>query len=84
MDIDMRLTNIAIQECHIPVPTVHALPHKLNKSTVFTKLDLRYSFHKMLLGEPSRQLTNFYTHEGIYRFKRLAIGAGPASQEFQE
>ena len=29
-------------------------------------------------------MTNFYTHEGIYRFKRLVMGASPASQEFHE
>ena len=84
MNIDIRHANIAIQESHIPVPTVHTLRHKLNGSTVFTKLDLGHSFHQMLLGETSRRLTNFYTHEGIYRFKHLVMGAGPASQEFHE
>ena len=84
MNLDMRHANIAIKESHIPVPTVHSLRHKLNGAKVFTKLDMRHSFHQMPLGEKSKELTNFYTHEGIYRFKRLVMGAGPASQEFHE
>ena len=84
MNIDLRHANIAIKESHVPVPTVHMLRHKLNGASVFTKLDLRHSFHQMLLGEKSRRLTNFYTPEGIHRFKRLVMGAGPASQEFHE
>lgn len=45
---------------------------------------MRHFFHQMLLGKESRELTNFYTHDGIYRFKRLVMGAGPASKEFHE
>ena len=84
MNIDLRHVNVAIKESHIPVPTVHTLRHKLNGASVFTKLDLRHSFHHLLFGDESRGVTNFYTPEGIYHFKRLVIGAGPASQEFHE
>lgn len=38
----------------------------------------------MELGEESRMLTTFYTHEGLFRFKRLVQGAGSTSQEFHE
>ena len=34
--------------------------------------------------QESRHLTNFRTHCGIYRFKRLVMGASPASEEFHE
>ena len=84
MNLDMRHANLAIKESHIPVPTVHSLRHKLNGANVFTKLDMRHSFHQMPLGQKSKELTNFYTHEGIHRFNRLVMGAGPASQEFHE
>ena len=79
MNLDMRHANLAIKESNIPVPSVHALRHKLNGAKVFSKLDMRHSFHQMVLGEKSRELTNFYTHERIYRFKCLVIGAAPAS-----
>ena len=84
MNVDMRHANIAIRETHFPVPTVRDLRHKLNGATTFSKLDLRHAFHQMVLAPESRGLTTFYTHEGLYRFKRLVMGAGPASQEFHE
>ena len=84
MNKSMRHANLTIQESHIPVPTVHTLQRKLYGSTIFTKLNLRNSFHQMLLGQRSRQLTNFYAHEGICFFKRLVMEAGPANQEFYE
>ena len=83
MNIDMRHANVAIKESHLPVPTVHTLRHRLNGVTAFSKLDMRHSFHQMLLGEKLRQLTNFYTHDGIYRFKRLIMEAAPVSQELK-
>jgi len=45
---------------------------------------MRHSFHQMPLGEESKEMANFYTHEGIYRFKRLVMGAGSASQALHE
>ena len=38
----------------------------------------------MEVGECSRELTTFYTHEDLFRFKRLVQGSGPASQELHE
>ena len=32
----------------------------------------------------NQELMPFYAHQGLYRFKRLVMGAGPASQEFHE
>jgi len=49
-NLDMRQANLAIKESHIPVPTVHTLRYKLNGACVFTKLDMRHSFHQVLLG----------------------------------
>ena len=51
MNIDMRHANLAIQESQFPVPTVHVLHHKLNGGTVLTLLDIKHSFHQMLLKE---------------------------------
>ena len=84
MNLDMRHANTAIQETHFSVPNVQELRHKLNGAVIFSKLDLRHAFHQMKLGNKSRRLTTFYTHQGLYRFKRLVMGASPASQEFHE
>lgn len=84
MTVDMRHANMAIKPTHFPVPTIQELQHKLNGATKFSKIDLTEAFHQMELGKESRELTTFYRHEGLYRFKRLVQGAGPASQEFHE
>ncbi len=47
-------------------------------------LDLRHAFRQMVLAPDSRRLTTFYTHEGVYRFKRFVIGASPSSQGFHK
>ena len=84
MTIDMRHANLAIRPTHFPVPTIQELRHQLNGVQVFSKIDLTHAFHQIELGEESRSLTIFYTHEGLFRFKRLVMGAGPTSQEFHE
>ena len=84
MTVDMRHANTAIKETHYPVPTVRDIRNKLNGAEKFSKLDLRHAFHQMVLSPESRKLTTFYTHQGLYRFKRLVMGAGPASQEFSQ
>ena len=80
----MRDENKAIKCSHFPIPTVQELRHALNKAVRFTKLDLNHAFHQMPLSKESRHLTNFRTHCGIYRFKRLVMGTSPASEEFHE
>ena len=84
MTVDMRHANTAIKETHYPVPTVRDIRNKLNGAEKFSKLDLRHAFHQMVLSPESRKLTTFYIHQGLYRFKRLVMRAGPASQEFHE
>jgi len=65
MNLDMRHANLAIKESHIPVPTVHTLRHKLNGACVFTKLDMRHSFHQMLLNNPENSPISIRTKGSI-------------------
>ena len=84
LNVDMRHVNLAIKPTHYALPTVNELRHQLNGATRFTKLDLRHAFHQIKLANKSRRLTTFYTHMGLFRFKRLVMGASPAIQEFHE
>ena len=61
----------------IPIPTVEELLHDLNGSTVFSKVDLKWGFHQILLGEDSRHITRFVTHRGLHRYKRLKFDVCP-------
>eukprot|EP00112_Aurelia_sp_Birch-Aquarium-sp1_P016784 Seg383.5 transcript_id=Seg383.5/GoldUCD/mRNA.D3Y31 product="putative protein K02A2.6" protein_id=Seg383.5/GoldUCD/D3Y31 len=53
MNVDMGHADIAIQETHLPVPTVRYLRHKLNGATTFSKLDVRHAFHQMVSAPES-------------------------------
>ena len=63
--VDMRRANEAIICERHPIPTVEELLHDLNGSTVFSKIDLQWGFHQILLSEDSRHITTFVTHRGL-------------------
>jgi hypothetical protein len=49
--IDMRRANEAITRERHPIPTIEELLHDLNGSTVYSKLDLKWGFHQIMLRE---------------------------------
>ena len=82
--VDMRRANEAIIRERHPIPTVEELLHDLNGSTVFSKVDLKWGFHQILLSEDSRHITTFVTHRGLYRYKRLMFGVTSAPEKYQQ
>ena len=72
--VDMRRANAAIEE----------VLYALNKSTVFSQLDLKWGFHQVELDEKSREITIFVTHGGLYRYKRLMFGITTAHEKYQK
>lgn len=81
--VDMRRANEAIIRERHPIPTVEELLHDLNGSTAFSKIDLKWGFHQILLSEESRHITTFVTHRGLYRYKRLMFGVTSAPEKYQ-
>ena len=76
----MRRANEAILRERHPSPTVEDLIHVLNEATVFSKLDLRSSYHQIELAPESRY---FATHKGLRRYVQLNFGTNYASELFQ-
>ena len=64
--VDMRCANQAIVRERQPIPTIEEVLQDLNGSTVFSRVDLKWGFHQILLAEESRHLTTFVTHRGLY------------------
>ncbi|PFX13666.1 Uncharacterized protein K02A2.6 [Stylophora pistillata] len=81
--IDMRQGNKAIIRGRYPIPTVDELLHNKNGSKFLGKLDLKWGYYQLDLSPESRQITNFVTHKGLYRYKRLLFGVSSASEEYQ-
>ena len=63
--VDMRRANEAIIRERHPIPTVGELLHDLNGSTVFSKIDLKWGFHQILLSEDSQHITTFVTVKSL-------------------
>ena len=82
--VDMRMPNRAIQRERHPSPTVHDLIHAMNGAKMISKLDLRSSYHQLLLAEESRYITTFANHKGLWRYRRLNFGTNSASELFQK
>ena len=55
----------------------------VNGSTYFSKIDLKQAYHQVELDPESRFITNFSTHEGLFRYKRLSYGTSSSAELFQ-
>ena len=65
------------------MPTLEETLEALNGAAVFSKLDLRWSYHQVELHLESRVLTTFSTHKGLKRHKRLIFGLSSAPEMYQ-
>ena len=82
--IDMRKANEAIIRERHPIPTIEEVLFQMNGATVFSKLDLKWGFHQVVLSEKSRPITTFVTYRGLYRYKRLMFGITSAPEKYQK
>ena len=81
--VDMSRVNTAVVRERYPIPTVEEILQDLTGARVFSKLDLRWGYHQIVLDEQSKQYTAFATHTGLYRYKRLMFGVSAAPEIYQ-
>ena len=79
----MRQANSAIVRQRHPIRTVDEILHDLNRSTVSTRLDIKWAFHQVELSEESRQITTFATHKGHFRYKLLIFEISCTPEMYQ-
>lgn len=82
--VDFRNLNKNLIDSRIPIPTIDSIKARLVGCNFFSKLDFTSSFHHLALVEESRPLIVFRVGCRLYRFKRLPMGAKPASGEFMK
>ena len=80
----MRHTHEAIIRERHPIPPVEELLHNINRRAVFSKVDLKWDFHQILLSEGSRHITTFVTHRGMCQYKRFMFGMTSAPGKYQQ
>lgn len=81
--LDMRRANRAVIRERFPLPTFEELVHEMAGSQVFSKIDIKWAYHKIELEPESRVITTFSTHNGLFRYKRLVFGVSCAPEMFQ-
>lgn len=82
--VDLRGPNkCIIREPH-NMPTFEKVVSQLKGSSVFSTIDLTNAFSHIELHENSRHITNFFSGEKFYRYKRLPFGLCNAPDIFQK
>lgn len=84
LTLNMKRPNKAIMRPFYRIPTLEDIRKRVDGARMFSKLDLSQAFYHLELHESARELTNFMTMNGIYRYVRLLFGANSAPEIFQK
>ena len=82
--VDLREPNKAMMPNRSPIIRPEEIKAQLSSYKFFSKIDFKSAYWQLNLDEESRKLTVFHAGERLMRYKRLPMGACPATGELAE
>jgi hypothetical protein len=74
MCVDYRSLNDVTVKNKFPLPRIKDLFNRMRGASVFSKIDLRSSYHQMKIRPSNIPKTNFSTQYGLYEFIVMSFG----------